>query len=460
MDKLNTIFMATNKPALNYIILVTIVGILCALLSVLLALNLVAIIGAFLAIIIVLKVPELYLTIFLISILPVFHFLGVPEKVRHIGVYGGAVLVLIVFLCSLRGKLKLSISGITMNLCFPLLMLCLLCIGVFFSGAPNYGNQKVIGFTQFCLIPCFLFYLYFRNKSHRIVYLLLSIIIMGGIVSLGAIQQFATIGFSLGFRAEAYGINTIWNGRYASLGLIASWFLWRIIRKTTKKWDIVFVALIVCFTVALIGAGSRGPILALLGTVLIYYVFMHYIMGNVSNFRMLINRILGIVAILAFIYMLYFFLPLINPRFDLSYMQHHDVNTSVRIEMLVSSFKGWFESNIIAGSGTGSFAILWENSDIRCYPHNIFAELLYENGLFGLGLLIIYIIVAFKACKKLAYVSPDIAGFLICGLTLSLSNACVSGDITSLGNNWMWIFGAVAIGLVETYKLQYELEQI
>jgi len=41
-------------------------------------------------------------------------------------------------------------------------------------------------------------------------------------------------------------------------------------------------------------------------------------------------------------------------------------------------------NNYIIGEGTGNFGFLFYGSDVQAYPHNIFVELFYENGVIGL----------------------------------------------------------------------------
>jgi O-antigen ligase len=72
-----------------------------------------------------------------------------------------------------------------------------------------------------------------------------------------------------------------------------------------------------------------------------------------------------------------------------------DNSTEERYEhysFVMSKLNGNLNS-LIFGYGTGSYGILFEGSEERIYPHNIFLELLIENGIIGFSIFLLFIAV-------------------------------------------------------------------
>jgi O-antigen ligase len=88
------------------------------------------------------------------------------------------------------------------------------------------------------------------------------------------------------------------------------------------------------------------------------------------------------------------------------------------------------------GHGTGNYGFYHAGIDVKMYPHNIFAEIFYENGLIGLLLLLI----AFtQGLIKFNRINKNKNGVLFFSLFIYfLINAQFSGDIQ--GNTITFIF--------------------
>jgi len=95
------------------------------------------------------------------------------------------------------------------------------------------------------------------------------------------------------------------------------------------------------------------------------------------------------------------------------------------------------------GHGTGAFPAVLFGRDMRLYPHNLFAELLFENGLPGFLLLMLFILLTYRAARRLARRWED-ARWLWLLFVMALLNAQVSGDLPA--NEWIWLWGGVLAG--------------
>ena len=96
------------------------------------------------------------------------------------------------------------------------------------------------------------------------------------------------------------------------------------------------------------------------------------------------------------------------------------------------------ENNFIFGAGTGNFAYLYNKRDTRDYPHNIFSEILYENGIIAMIFIFIMSFYAFYILRNSQH-SLTI-GYAMMYLYF-LFNSLFSGDLIS--NNFVfgfWIF--------------------
>ena len=136
--------------------------------------------------------------------------------------------------------------------------------------------------------------------------------------------------------------------------------------------------------------GSKGPII---GLIISLFVFLYYKeeKKNIRNSFLLIMRS---VILISFIFLLFTLIP--------EGTQEHllNLNTSInpRIELVKLSIKE-MPTHIIQGEGTGSFA-KYSSSGFHLYPHNIFMEILTENGLVGLTIFTIFLVIIYLTVIK------------------------------------------------------------
>lgn len=67
--------------------------------------------------------------------------------------------------------------------------------------------------------------------------------------------------------------------------------------------------------------------------------------------------------------------------------EHYDATgqSHMRLEIFAEAIRGWTERPLL-GHGIGGFSVVWNNSDVRLFPHNLILELLCELGVVGLAL--------------------------------------------------------------------------
>jgi len=106
--------------------------------------------------------------------------------------------------------------------------------------------------------------------------------------------------------------------------------------------------------------------------------------------------------------------------------------------------------HIVQGYGFGSFGIEYTGYDIRTYPHNIILEILFELGLMGL---VIYLLYIFLIIKKIYYYKD--------GLSIALFIYLFLNSLKSLSlTDSRIMFAFFTIILISEYKTNNDLEKI
>lgn len=111
--------------------------------------------------------------------------------------------------------------------------------------------------------------------------------------------------------------------------------------------------------------------------------------------------------------------------------EHYDASgqSHMRLEIFAEAIRGWTERPLL-GHGIGGFSVVWNNSDVRLFPHNLVLELLCELGVVGLALFALVVIAGIHG-NRLGW-SQTPAGLKAMVLALAGSaflNTMTSGDL-------------------------------
>jgi O-antigen ligase len=99
----------------------------------------------------------------------------------------------------------------------------------------------------------------------------------------------------------------------------------------------------------------------------------------------------------------------------------------------------------IWGTGIGSWSTFYYGNDQRNYPHNLFLEIAFEEGLLGLaGFLGLLVVVGVSVFRMIA---DSRSHFLVLGLLVvySVISSLFSGDLDDNRLLWMWIGVALTV---------------
>tara|TARA_B100000795_G_C22803983_1_gene443687 strand:- start:1122 stop:2261 length:1140 start_codon:yes stop_codon:yes gene_type:complete len=210
--------------------------------------------------------------------------------------------------------------------------------------------------------------------------------------------------------------NPIWISRYFGGALVFS-----IIYYINYNKKINFI-IIIYLTVALLSSGSRGPILAAIITIGLYFY----------NTRIKYKKLFLLILIsFLIIYFLYYFSSYLYG--DTGYSLVHRFNALTNALEL-------FNFN---GHGLSSFGRLIFNEDSNRYPHNVFAELIFEFGFIGFvfGFFLCYFVFSSYSYSVIGYLSMY---FFI--------NSQVSGDLVG---NALLFTGLVIAWSIKNNKTKF-----
>lgn len=180
----------------------------------------------------------------------------------------------------------------------------------------------------------------------------------------------------------------------------------------------------------LFAGGSRGPVLSVL---IVFFIKKSYFISKK-------NLLLLVIGIISFVAIGFIFIG--------GYLFETDFYSIYARFDLFNALSD-FDFQYMKGSGIGSFALLTSGEDVTYYPHNIFLEIFFENGLIGIFLFSLMLYLFFRSFK------PNIIN-LLCVYFLIAS--LVSGDIP--GNNNFFILLYISTYANQNYQRKEKLSLV
>lgn len=199
--------------------------------------------------------------------------------------------------------------------------------------------------------------------------------------------------------------NPIWFSRFIGMLIIIIVYC----EKITTNNIHIYASSLLAAILLMFSSGSRGPLLA----VLLTYLFIKSFSTSKKKIALLL---------IAFVMTI-----LIGFKFVGGYMFETNFYSLTDRLNLISLFSD-FEFDYFKGNGIGSYSLSFFGEDVIMYPHNVFFELFFENGLVGVVLFSITMWLFFRKFK------PNVINFLCFFYFLT---SLPSGDIP--GNNNLFI---------------------
>ncbi|MDD5582447.1 MAG: O-antigen ligase family protein [Candidatus Marinimicrobia bacterium] len=359
-----------------------------------------------------------------------------------VGAQSGILLSMLVLLCislirfSLSEDIDLSQLKIHPWILNSLLILMIM-FGVIYSADKAYGAIKTIRFILFNGL-LFTIPLIIRFDREKIIDLIFFTAL--AVSFLGWTQIIYSLYFSVDLSARVSiipSINEVWMGRIFSTGIILSFALAFGFKIKTKGVLYLLLSTPGMFWGILV-VGTRGPMLTAI--MALFIIILFHKKRTWSEFITIFSGLLIVFAIfiIFFVRRLSVFSSriLLNPA-DLQ----TDISTLHRLWAWAKCFE-LIPQNFLLGIGTGGFRPVgialfpWLNVTYA-YPHNLFLEILTENGIIAFVLFIALLISVVKALINLYKNHYDMFLCLIVLFLHFFLNAMVSGDITMNSDLWL-----------------------
>lgn len=355
------------------------------------------------------------------------------------------LLMFIMIILSLKSDYKLIKSNI-INLVF--LLLVLLLFSILWSDAPNYGLTKIIN----VFITCILFYIIFETINKKFELFFYTNIIFWIIFILNLYIEFGSflnllnsldLRFRLGMEMgeSISSLHPISITRYLGF-LLLSLITWVII---VKKFNVnlyfyfLSLPIIVISIIYMFFSGTKAPILALVLSIITFIIFS-------KNSKRIYSLIFFIIS--SIILIIYTTIDIKSTNLltkdQKTYIEYRFFSSDKGIEdrsyQNLRAINSINENNFLFGAGSGDFAYLYNKKDTRDYPHNIFSEILYENGIFAVAILLfMYFYILYLFSKSINYKTITFSMFYF----YFFFNSLFSGDLIS--NNLIFGFFILSV---------------
>lgn len=308
-------------------------------------------------------------------------------------------------------------------------------IGLVYTPATSYGTDKAFRFVALTMLAFFTPLVVIRS-SRSIWLFFLGWLGFAAWLTVGALGQLGTDQRLAGLSGTAIGM-----GRTIGVAILILLFA-VLMRRGARLWHMPAIAAIALMMLALIGSGSRGPLLVLVAAVALTLGFGMTQPGH----RVRSLMIVGVISAVVLSVFASGLVPAASrQRFD-QLLNETEVDTSAQARLMVMEV-AWrlFTTYPVTGRGTGSVSAFGAGQEQE-YPHNILLELAAENGLIGVGLYLTVVgTVLWRLFANLSRQTDRQSLYmtLLAMLLYTFLNAMVSGDLSD--NRDMWLFAGVAI---------------
>ncbi|MGE0088171.1 MAG: O-antigen ligase family protein [Bacteroidales bacterium] len=323
------------------------------------------------------------------------NFLGISSPI-DLTLLLSIFLVIDVLIYAFRKKKIMLSKYIIISIITLLLFYFLLIISKIYSPSHDYALKKIFYFNLNIIA-----YLYPLLKSNfnlkKFIKLLIYVGLFFGIINL------LYFGLYLSKIIDYQQFSKV-SGDYIGIGILLGLNVILLsfpeIKKLFKgETRLVFYFLSI---VLLLFSGARGPILFTLITLFFLYVFqknnINLTIFRIVNIKRFIVFLIGIILIIVVIILFKDVFFLVSKR----YIQliegfvfgkssgGYDLRKEYIDFVLIHSRDGFLE--FFFGHGVGSFGYYFLGEDIELYPHNLILEILFELGICGILLFVVFVI--------------------------------------------------------------------
>jgi len=337
----------------------------------------------------------------------------------------------------------------------------ILILSNLYTKSPRYGFSKTVSFLVF---NSFLFFggifIASNQKSQNnfliilqwmiFIYALIYVYFLKNLIGLNW-RQLASYHLRLSLEGNPISV-----GRIFSILCVVS--ICKLFTSVNIKRKLFYIFNFIIALIIVVATNSRGPLLALIITILSYFLFFTHI----KKWKVALSF-----AFIVFVFSI--ILSILPPSFTSRYklFEGKEIHLSQKEASVFNTFKirknyvrqaiDYLVNNpdkIVIGSGVGSFSFISANKDITLYPHNIFIEILLEIGIVGIILFsLIFLLTAYDVILGKKYLDKENYDNIIIWISLLILffiNAQFTGDIVI--NRPLWFFVGGIIGFIILLK--------
>jgi O-antigen ligase len=309
----------------------------------------------------------------------------------------------------------------------------MMLIGTLYSPLPSQGLAKA---GKYLATNLFIFFaaMLFIGDLDRVKNMLRIVAFLGFFTAAISVVYLAYTGIGDIGRFALPSQNPIWFARELGIALLATLCLVAISKKRLVRLIYASFMLVMLFLIYI--AGSRGPFLALLVSLLFYFLLLQR--GSFGFFKKSLFVLLTLFVLRLSV--------VIGPEHIYTRLLHlfsrFDLTTFYRLRAFETA-KNLFLDNPFKGVGTAGFA----RFDPLGYPHNIVLELASELGIWGVagfaGLVLLagYLGIKLLRSKKASFLELNLSRTFLAIFVFALINAQISGAIYANHQLWFAIAG-------------------
>ena len=204
----------------------------------------------------------------------------------------------------------------------------------------------------------------------------------------------------------------------------------------------------------LIASAARGPLVALLLLLPIWLIFLDK--RTSLSTRVLVAAVLSVSCVGSFLYLRSRdpgkYNSKLNEIVSMSEGEHTRGSANKRLKFYAETLQA-IPDNLWLGQGVGSWSVVFTGKDARDYPHNLFLETTFEEGLAGQILLFAFLFAVGLAAYRVAKGSGFRYGVLLIVMTYSVTVTMFSGDLDD--DRLIWLWAGVVIAVLRNMRPYY-----
>lgn len=319
-----------------------------------------------------------------------------------------------------------------------LLFALVLAASYTYTPAPDYGSIKL---TRFLFIASLFFltafFLIFTERDFR---RFLRVFVVFAMIT--ALQVVA--GLTAMVREEGADITRI--GAASLLGMAVIVVLFYPLFTSAKSRGFFLLLALPVLTAGLIASAARGPLVALVAVLLIR-VLVWVKQGQLRTaLALLVLFATSAVAMYSFVPEEYLGKYTVKMR-ELALLPSGEVDSGSAGQRLrfYRATLGAIPEHPLFGRGIGSWSVFYLGYDQRAYPHNLFLEVAFEQGLLGLSFFVLFLSAVAVSLLWLQRVTRYRYLVLAMLVVYCLGVGMFSGDLDDNRMLWLWIGVSLAV---------------